>query len=168
MRTYDKFYINGQWAEPIGKGSSQVINPATGEVSAIVPYGSAEDANAAVEAARGAFGSWSRTSAEERASYLRKLAVEGEKRAADLTQTIIDELGMPVQNAAVFQVDPLAIICESFAEKAKLMDEHKKIGNSIVVKEPQQSILQLSAAIVIEPPPAPTSITGIRQSLSLH
>jgi aldehyde dehydrogenase (NAD+) len=136
MRTYSKFYINGQWVEPIGKGSSEVINPATGEVSAVVPYGNAEDVDAAVAAARNAFGSWSQTSAEERAGFLRKLAVEGEKRNADLTQTIIDELGMPIQNAAGYQVDPLAIICESFAEKAKLMEESKKIGNSVVVKEP--------------------------------
>ena len=136
MRTYDKFYINGQWVEPIGKGTSEVINPATGEVSARVPYGNAEDADAAVMAARGAFASWSQTSAAERASFLRKLAAEGEKRNADLTQTIIDELGMPVQNAAVFQVDPLGIICESYAEKAKHMEEAREIGNSIVVQEP--------------------------------
>jgi aldehyde dehydrogenase (NAD+) len=136
MRTYDKFYINGQWVEPIGKGSSEVINPATGEISAVVPYGNTEDANAAVKAARDAFDSWSRTSAAERAEYLRKLAAEGEKRNADLTQTIVDELGMPIQNAAVFQVDPLGIICESFANKAGEMEEEKEVGNSIVVKEP--------------------------------
>ena len=136
MRTYDKFYINGQWVEPIGKRTCEVINPATGEISATVPYGSTEDVDAAVSAARNAFDSWSRTSAAERADFLRKLAAEGEKRTADLTQTIIDELGMPIQNAAVFQVDPLAIICESFANKAKEMEEHKEIGNSIVVKEP--------------------------------
>ncbi len=136
MRTYDKFYINGQWVEPIGKGTCEVINPATGEISATVPYGSTEDVDAAVSAARNAFDSWSRTSAAERADFLRKLAAEGEKRTADLTQTIIDELGMPIQNAALFQVDPLAIICESFADKAKEMEEHKEIGNSIVIKEP--------------------------------
>jgi len=136
MRAYDKFYINGQWVEPIGKGSSKVINPATGEISAVVPYGNTEDANAAVKAARDAFDSWSRTSAAERAEYLRKLAAEGEKRNADLTQTIVDELGMPIQNAAVFQVDPLGIICESFANKAGEMEEEKEVGNSIVVKEP--------------------------------
>jgi len=135
MRTYSKFYINGQWVEPIGKGTSEVINPANGEVSAIVPYGNAEDVDAAVSAARNAFDSWSQTSAAERAEFLRKLAAEGERRNADLTQTIIDELGMPVQNAAGFQVDPLAIICESFAEKASQMEEHKEIGNSVVVKE---------------------------------
>jgi len=136
MRTYDKFYINGQWVEPIGKGTSDVINPANGEISARVPYGNAEDVDAAVTAARNAFGTWSQTSAAERAEWLRKIAVEGEKRNADLTQTIIDELGMPIMNAAEFQVDPLAIICESFAEKAREMEEHKEVGNSIIVKEP--------------------------------
>jgi aldehyde dehydrogenase (NAD+) len=136
MRIYDKFYINGQWVEPIGKGTSEVINPATGEISARVPYGNAEDADAAVQAARNAFDSWSQTPASVRAEFLRKLAVEGEKRNADLTQTIIDELGMPIQNAAAFQVDALGIICESFAVKAKHMEEQKEIGNSIIVKEP--------------------------------
>src|SRR5680860_146946 len=136
MRTYEKFYINGQWVEPIGKGTSEVLNPATGEISARVPYGNAEDVNAAVSAARNAFDSWSQTSAAERAECLRKIAVEGERRNADLTQTIIDELGMPIQNAAEFQVDPLAIICESFADKARQMEEHTEIGNSIIVKEP--------------------------------
>jgi len=136
MRTYDKFYIGGQWVEPIGKGTSDVINPATGEISATVPYGNVEDVDAAVTAARNAFASWSQTSAATRADFLRKIAVEGEKRNADLTQTIIDELGMPIQNAAVFQVDPLAIICESFADKAKLMEQQKEVGNSIVVNEP--------------------------------
>jgi len=136
MRTYEKFYINGQWVEPIGKGTSEIINPANGEISATVPYGNAEDVDAAVSAARNAFDSWSQTSAAERADFLRKIAAEGEKRNADLTQTIIDELGMPVQNAAEFQVNPLAIICESFADKAQQMEEHKEVGNSIIVKEP--------------------------------
>jgi aldehyde dehydrogenase (NAD+) len=136
MRTYDKFYINGQWVEPIGKGTSDVINPATGEISARVPYGNAEDVDAAVSAARNAFDSWSQTSAAERAEFLRKLAAEGKKRNADLTQTIIDELGMPIQNAAALQVDPLAIICESFADKAKLMEEKREVGNSVIVNEP--------------------------------
>jgi len=136
MRTYDKFYINGQWVEPIGKGTNDVINPATGEISARVPYGNTEDVDAAVSAARNAFPSWSQTSAAERADFLRKLAAEGEKRNADLTQTILDELGMPIQNAAAFQVDPLAIICESFANKAQLMEEKKEVGNSVIVNEP--------------------------------
>lgn len=136
MRTYEKFYINGQWVDPIGKGSSDVINPATGEISARVPTGNAEDVDLAVAAAKEAFKTWSQTSATERAGFLRKLSAEAEKRNADLTQTIIDELGMPIQNAAAYQVDPLGIICESFADRAKQMEEEEEAGNSIITKEP--------------------------------
>jgi len=136
MRTYDTFYINGQWVQPIGRRFSEVINPANGDVSATVPYGNAEDVDIAVEAARAAFTSWSQTSAAARAAYLRKLAEETKHRSNDLTQTIIDELGMPVQHAAAYQVDPLAIICTSFADKAKEMEKNSRVGNSMVVKEP--------------------------------
>jgi aldehyde dehydrogenase (NAD+) len=136
MRIYDKFYIYGQWVDPIGQATSEVINPATGEISARVPMGSAADVDAAVAAANLAFGSWSQTSAAERAEFLRKLAAEAEVRNADLTQTIIDELGMPVQHAAAYQVDALGIICNSYADKAHLMEEEEQVGNSLVIKEP--------------------------------
>ena len=136
MRTYDKFYINGQWVNPIGNETSDVVNPATGEISARVPMGNVEDVDAAVAAAKEAFKTWSRTAAAERESYLRKLASEAENRSADLTQTIVDELGMPIQNAAAYQVDPLGIICESFADKAKQMEEEDNVGNSVIIKEP--------------------------------
>ncbi len=136
MRTYDKFYINGQWVDPAGQGTGDVTNPATGAISAQVPLGNVEDVDAAVAAAKGAFPTWSRTSAAERESFLRQLAAESEKRNADLTQTILDELGMPIQHAAAFQVDPLEIICNSFADKAKQMEAEEQVGNSIVIKEP--------------------------------
>ena len=79
MRTYDKFYINGQWVDPIGQGTSDVINPATGAISARVPMGNAADVDAAVAAAKGAFKTWSQTSPAERAAFLRQLAAEAER-----------------------------------------------------------------------------------------
>jgi len=136
MRTYDKFYINGQWVSPNGRGTSDVINPATGEISARVPMGNEADVDAAVAAAKEAFGAWSQTTATEREGFLRKLGAEAEKRNDDLTQTIIDELGMPIQHAAAYQVDALGIICASFADKAHLMEEEVKVGNSIIIREP--------------------------------
>jgi len=136
MRTYDKFYINGQWVSPNGRGTSDVINPATGEISARVPMGNEADVDAAVAAAKEAFGAWSQTTATEREGFLRKLGAEAEKRNNDLTQTIIDELGMPIQHAAAYQVDALGIICASFADKAHLMEEEVKVGNSIIIREP--------------------------------
>jgi acyl-CoA reductase-like NAD-dependent aldehyde dehydrogenase len=32
----DKFYINGKWVEPAGKGTIDVVNPATEEVAGII------------------------------------------------------------------------------------------------------------------------------------
>ena len=55
MRTYDKFYINGEWVNPVGQGTSDVINPHTGEISARVPTGNVQDVDAAVAAAKQAF-----------------------------------------------------------------------------------------------------------------
>ncbi|MCP4461121.1 MAG: aldehyde dehydrogenase family protein [Cytophagales bacterium] len=136
MRTYDKFYINGQWVSPNGQDMSDVINPATREISSRVPMGNVADVDAAVAAAKGAFESWSQTSASEREGFLRKLAAEAEKRNDELTQTIVDELGMPIQHAAAYQVDALGIICESYADKVHLMEEEKQVGNSIVISEP--------------------------------
>jgi len=136
MRTYEKFYINGEWVNPVGQGTSDVINPHNGETSARVPMGNLQDVDAAVAAAKRAFETWSRTAASEREGFLRKLAAEADNRNADLTQTIIDELGMPIQNAAVYQVDSLGIICESFADKAKHMEEEETVGNSVITKEP--------------------------------
>jgi aldehyde dehydrogenase (NAD+) len=59
MRTYNKFCINGQWVNPIGHETSDIINPATGEISARVPMANASDVNAAVAAAKEAFEAWS-------------------------------------------------------------------------------------------------------------
>ena len=50
--TRDRLYIGGEWVEPAGSGTLEVINPTTEEVIARVPEGTAEDADRAVRAAR--------------------------------------------------------------------------------------------------------------------
>ena len=67
----DKLFIGGEWVEPAGDGSIEVVNPTTEEVIGRVPEGTAEDADRAVQAARAAFDAWSQTPAEERAALLR-------------------------------------------------------------------------------------------------
>ena len=58
MQIRDKLYINGQWAEPTGKKTIDVVSASTEAVIGRVPEGTAEDADAAVRAARAAFESW--------------------------------------------------------------------------------------------------------------
>jgi betaine-aldehyde dehydrogenase len=84
MRTYDKFYINAQWVDPIGQETSNVINPATGEISARVPMGNAEDVDAAVAAARDAFPAWAALPIPKRAELLVQLAETIDEHADQL------------------------------------------------------------------------------------
>ena len=52
----DRLYIGGEWVEPAGKGTIDVLNPSTEEVLGTIPEGTAEDADRAVRAARTAPG----------------------------------------------------------------------------------------------------------------
>ena len=43
-----QFYINGQWVDPHGSATLDVINPATEEAIATIAMGDEEDVNRAV------------------------------------------------------------------------------------------------------------------------
>ena len=54
MSNHLKFYIDGEWVDPLGKETLDVINPATEEPIATIALGNADDADRAVAAAKGA------------------------------------------------------------------------------------------------------------------
>ena len=68
--------IDGKWVDAADGQKFPSINPSNGEVWAYIPEATAEDVDAAVQAAHRAFtdGPWAHISATERARYLRKLA----------------------------------------------------------------------------------------------
>ncbi|HEY8576108.1 MAG TPA: aldehyde dehydrogenase family protein [Devosia sp.] len=72
-------FIAGEWTAPGKTFSSD--NPATGQSLAQITDGTAEDVDAAVRAARAAFGSWSALSGYERAKYLYAIARAVQKHA---------------------------------------------------------------------------------------
>ncbi|MEM9342250.1 MAG: aldehyde dehydrogenase family protein [Pseudomonadota bacterium] len=72
-------WIGGQWTKPAKMFESR--NPATGEALGKVSQGSAADVDAAVKAARRAFGKWSKASGHERARVLYGLARLVQKHA---------------------------------------------------------------------------------------
>ncbi|MDG1229619.1 MAG: aldehyde dehydrogenase family protein, partial [SAR86 cluster bacterium] len=56
MKTYEQFYINGEWVDPAeGKNMFEVLNPANEEVIGQIAMGSATDVDNAVNAASKAF-----------------------------------------------------------------------------------------------------------------
>ena len=74
MHERQHLYIDGAWVEPNGDGTIQVVKPANEGIIGSVPVGSESDANAAVEAARAAFDSWSESTVDERSNYLNLLS----------------------------------------------------------------------------------------------
>ena len=66
--------IGGEWVDARAGATFESINPYTAQPWATIPRAGAEDVDAAVRAARGAFESWSRTTAVTRARLMRRLA----------------------------------------------------------------------------------------------
>ena len=73
MIVRNKFYINGQWVDPVGTGVLEVVDASTEEVIGTVPAGVAEDVDRAARAAATAFETWGMTTPRERQGYLKKL-----------------------------------------------------------------------------------------------
>src|SRR2546423_10438718 len=61
MRTYEKLFIGGEWIDPAGSNTIDVISPHSEEVVGRVPDGTEADIDRAVAAARDSFdnGEWS-------------------------------------------------------------------------------------------------------------
>ena len=55
MNNTKKFYINGEWVDPVSPKTLNVINPANEEIISEISLGSEEDVNKAVAAAKKAF-----------------------------------------------------------------------------------------------------------------
>ncbi|MFC5650609.1 CoA-acylating methylmalonate-semialdehyde dehydrogenase [Paenibacillus solisilvae] len=72
MTTTLKNWIGGQWVEASSEKYDNVYNPATEEILALVPLSSEADVDAAVQTARNAFETWSKTPVPKRARVLFK------------------------------------------------------------------------------------------------
>src|SRR5262245_52803526 len=132
----DKFFIDGKWVAPSAKDMIDVHNAGTGAVMGKVPAGGEKDIAAAVIAARKALETWSATPAAQRAEYLQKISEGLKARAAELSSTISQEVGMPIKLSGRMQAGlPIA----NFANYAKILGAfsfESRNGNSLIVREP--------------------------------
>ncbi|MDT5206879.1 MAG: aldehyde dehydrogenase [Mycobacterium sp.] len=136
MREYLKFYIDGQWVDPVRPNPFDVENPATEQISGKISLGSAADVDVAVKAARRAFSSWSQTTREQRLDLLQAILAEYQKRSDDLAEAVTEEIGAPPSLAAGPQVflgighlTTAIDVLKNFP-----FEEHK--GESLIAKEP--------------------------------
>lgn len=136
MREYLKFYIDGQWVDPIEPKTTNVINPATEEVSGTISLGSVADVEKAVAAARKAFPSWSRTSREERLEVLLAIQAEYERRQGELGEAITEEMGAPAVLGNGFHVFLGSGHLATVIENLKAFEFETLRGATLTVKEP--------------------------------
>ncbi|HYW57288.1 MAG TPA: aldehyde dehydrogenase family protein [Polaromonas sp.] len=136
MTKYPSHYINGQWVAASSLDELPVHDSSTEEIMATVPAGTSAEAENAVLAARAAFDSWSNLPVETRAAYLDKVAAGLKARTDEMTLAIAREVGMPVKMARAVQVGGPTWHWGNFAKVARNFEWEKKVGNSLVVREP--------------------------------
>ncbi|WP_088280501.1 aldehyde dehydrogenase family protein [Ideonella sp. A 288] len=136
MREYLKFYIDGQWVDPLQPRTHEVINPATEQPAGRISMGSAADVDRAVMAARRAFATYSQTTVEERVALLERILVEYKKRYSDMAAAITEEMGAPAMLAQKAQAAMGVGHLQSALEVLKTYAFQELRGTTLVAKEP--------------------------------
>jgi len=93
--TQQKQFIGGEFVDSTSGETMEVLNPATGEVIAEVPRGTAEDVELAVDAARRAWREWQDKTPKDRMELLLKLADIIDENAEELARLESLNVGKP-------------------------------------------------------------------------
>jgi aldehyde dehydrogenase (NAD+) len=97
MRYHDlKFYIDGQWVDPLEGTTFEVINPATEAAAGVISMGGPKDVDRAVAAARRAFDSYSRTTPAQRLALLERVLAAYHAHYDEIAAAISTEMGAPI------------------------------------------------------------------------
>jgi len=99
IKSITTHYIDGGFVESHGRQVVDVIRPTDGQVIARVTLADEEDTRRAIAAAKAAFGTYGRSTPEERAKILRLLHEAAAARVDDLTAAMIEEYGGVAQFA---------------------------------------------------------------------
>jgi aldehyde dehydrogenase (NAD+) len=114
---FDKLYIGGEWVEPDGKATIEVISPHTEQVIGTVPDATPADMDRAVAAARRAFddGPWPRMSPADRAEGLKRLSGALQARSQDIADLISSQNGSPKSWSLMGQVFSATMVLDAYA-----------------------------------------------------
>ncbi|MDA9660093.1 aldehyde dehydrogenase family protein [Pseudomonadota bacterium] len=136
MSDHLKFYINGEWVDPLGSETIEVINPSDESVIGSIASGTKEDVDLAVAAAKEAFKTFGFSSKEERIELLDNIISEYEKRSEELAKTISKEMGAPLWLSNVAQVTSGLSHFKDTLEVLKNFEFEGTENNYMVRKEP--------------------------------
>ena len=136
----NKAYVAGEWIEAADGATFPVINPARGDVIALVPDLTRADAARAIAAADKARVEWAARTGKERAAVMRKWYDLCMENVDDLGIILTSEQGKPVAEAKG-EVAYGAAYIEWFGEEAKriygeTIPGHQRDKRITVIKQP--------------------------------
>ena len=93
-------YIGGEWQDSISGATYEKWSPwRPSELAGVYQASDAEDARAAIAAARAAFPAWAGLPAAARAAFFHKAADAVERRTEQIAQDMTTEMGKPIREA---------------------------------------------------------------------
>jgi len=135
MKTIDKIYINGEFVTPQGQEYFDLISPTTNEKLGRVLLGNKEDTQNAINAAKTAFKTFSKTTTAERIQYLKNIKTAIEKRKTDFINVMVEEYGGTLK----FSTISYEYMLKGFDSAINLLNTYdftKKMGESEVQMAP--------------------------------
>jgi betaine-aldehyde dehydrogenase len=113
--------IGGEPVDSLGE-PEEVVNPATGEPIATAANSTVQDVDAAVKAARQAFGAWSRTTPAQRSEALLGLAEIIERHGDEIARIEATDAGKPIEAVKSDELPVMADNLRFFAGAARCME----------------------------------------------
>ncbi|MSP91817.1 MAG: NAD-dependent succinate-semialdehyde dehydrogenase [Myxococcales bacterium] len=133
--------IDGVWCDAYAGGHGDVVDPATEDIVARVPFGGATDVNRAIAAAAHALPGWRAQTAYERGAVLQRAAGLLRERAEKLGRVTVLESGKPLGDATREWL-VAADFFEWYAEEGK-----RAYGHTIPSRSPSRRVLVLHEPI---------------------
>lgn len=119
--TTPRLWIGGQWVET--RATTDVVNPATGEVIARAPLGDVQTLEAALASAQQAFPRVRAQNPVERSANLATVAQGIVRRRSDFAETIVAEAGKPITFAEAEVARAIATFTAAAEEARRLHGE---------------------------------------------
>ena len=143
MREHQQLFIGGEWVDPAGTGTIDVISPHSEELVGRVPEGTAADIDRAVAVARDAFdnGEWPRLSPEERMTAVQKFSEAYAAHIPDMAAVITEEMGSPISFSNLAQSPAPWMMLNTFLQ----------VGAEYPWEETRQGVLGSDVVVRREP-----------------
>lgn len=144
-----QLYIDGEFVASHGNDRIELVEAATEKPLGVSASAHDRDIDSAVAAARAAFPSWSRTSANDRADVLSRFAAALRSRSRETSALVSRENGMPITLSNTANGRTPAALVDYYAKLIRDQDVEEarphKNGHTIVRREPRGVVAAIAA-----------------------